>query len=103
VHLAHQVAAALARLGAQATGDDDLAVFGQRLADGVQAFLDRVVDEAAGVDDHQVRAFEGLGGLVALGAQLREDQFGIGQGLGAAQADETDRGRLWEWRVRVGK
>jgi hypothetical protein len=82
-----------ARLGAQAAGDDDLAVLGQRLADGVQAFLDGVVDEAAGVDDHQVGALEGLGGLVALGAQLGEDQLGVGQRLGAAQADEADLGR----------
>jgi hypothetical protein len=79
-------------LGAQAAGDDDLAVLGQRLADGVQAFLDRIVDEAAGVDDDQVGALKGLGGLVALGAQLGEDQLGVGQGLGAAQADKTDGG-----------
>jgi hypothetical protein len=79
-------------LGAQAAGDDDLAVFGQGLADGVQAFLDRIVDEAAGVDDDQVGALEGLGGLVALGAELREDEFGVGQGLGAAQADKPIRG-----------
>ena len=49
VRLAHDVA-----LGAEAAGDDDLAVLGERLADGVQRFLDRGVDEAAGVDDHQV-------------------------------------------------
>jgi hypothetical protein len=93
VHLPHQVATALALARAQATGDDHLAVLGQRLADGVQAFLDGVVDEAAGVDDHQVGAGEGLGGLVALGAELREDQFGVGQRLGAAQADKADLGR----------
>ena len=92
-----EVAAVLGRLRPQAAGDDNLAVLGQRLADGVQAFLHRVVDEAAGVDDHQVRALEGLGGLVALGAQLGQDQFGIGQRFGAAQADEADfrcRGRI---------
>ncbi|MNT72138.1 hypothetical protein D3C72_2107090 [compost metagenome] len=84
VHLAHHVAAIVARAGTQAAGDDDLAVFGQRFADGVQAFLDRIVNEAAGVDDDQIRALEGLGGFITLGAQLREDQLGIGQGLGAA-------------------
>jgi hypothetical protein len=75
-------AAARAERAPQAAGDDDLAVFGQGFANGVQAFLDGIVDEAAGVDDDQVRALEGLGGLVALGAELREDEFGVGQALG---------------------
>ena len=44
------------RLGAEAAGDDDLAVLGERLADRVERFGDRGVDEAAGVDDHQVGA-----------------------------------------------
>jgi hypothetical protein len=39
MHLLHQVAAALPRLGAQAAGDDDTAVGGQRLADGVRLSL----------------------------------------------------------------
>ena len=60
---------------AQAAGDDDLAVLGQGLANRVQAFLDGIVNETAGVDDDQIRAFKGLGGLVALGAELREDEF----------------------------
>jgi hypothetical protein len=71
------------------------AVGGQRLADGVQAFLHRIVNEAAGVDDHQVSAFAGLAGFVAFGAQLREDQFGVRERLGAAQRDERNlRGAL---------
>src|SRR2546427_6704250 len=44
------------RLGTQAARDDDLAVLGQRLANGVQALAHGVIDEAAGVDDHQVSA-----------------------------------------------
>ena len=78
VHFAHQAArfsAAGTGLCAQAAGDDDFAVFGQGLADGVQAFLDRVIDEAAGVDNHQIGASKGLGGLITLGPQLGEDQF----------------------------
>jgi hypothetical protein len=43
-------------LGAEAAGDDDLAVFGQRLADGVERLLDCGIDEAAGVDHHEVGA-----------------------------------------------
>ena len=93
VDLAHQVAAVVAGLGTQAAGDDDTAVLGQRLADGVQAFLHRVVDEAAGVDDDEVGTGEGLAGAVALGAELREDEFGVGQRLGAAERDEADGGR----------
>ncbi len=69
-----------------------LAVFGQGFANGVQAFLHGIVNEPAGVDDDEVGALEGLGGFVALGAELREDEFGVRQRLGAAQADESDFG-----------
>ena len=93
VHLAHQVAAAVTGSGTEATGDDDFAVGRQRLADGVEALANRVIDEAAGVDDHQVGAGEGLAGLVALGAELGQDQFGVGQCLGAAKRDKADPGR----------
>ena len=93
VHLAHQVAAAVTGSGTEATGDDDFAVGRQRLADGVEALANRVIDEAAGVDDHQVGAGEGLAGLVALGAELGQDQFGVGECLGAAKRDKTDPGR----------
>ena len=62
--------------------------FGNR----VQAFLDGFVDEAAGVDDDQVGALKSFGGLVTLSAQLRQDQLGIGQRLGATQADKTHFG-----------
>lgn len=48
------------------------------------------IDEAAGVHDHEIRAFEGLRSPVAFGRQLREDQLGIGQGLRTAQADKAD-------------
>jgi hypothetical protein len=46
-------------LGAQAAGDDDLAVLGEGFADGVEGLFDRGVDEAAGVDHHEVGAFVG--------------------------------------------
>ncbi|MCP1573352.1 hypothetical protein J2S30_001731 [Herbaspirillum rubrisubalbicans] len=39
-------------LGAQAAGDDHLAVFVQGFADGIQRLLHGGVDEAAGIDDH---------------------------------------------------
>jgi hypothetical protein len=75
---------------AQAPGHDHLAVFLHRLADRVQRFGHRGIDEAAGVDHHHVgRALAGHD-LVALDPQLGEDAFGIDQCLGAAEADEAD-------------
>ena len=68
----------------QASGDDDFAILMQRLADRVERFLHRGVDEAAGVDDDEVRAVVGLRGDIALGAQLREDALGVDERLGAA-------------------
>jgi hypothetical protein len=65
----------------EAPRDDDLAVLRERLADRVERFLHRGVDEAARVDDDEVGAGVVLGGLVALGAQLREDALGIDERL----------------------
>jgi hypothetical protein len=68
----------------QATCDDDLAVLIQGLADRGERFLHRGVDEAAGIDDDEVRAIVGLRSGVALGAQLREDALGVDERLGTA-------------------
>ena len=96
VHLADQIAFGAGDItlffGAQTACDDDAAIGGQSFANGVQAFFDGIVDEAASVDDDQVRAFKGFGGLVAFSVQLGEDQLRVGQCLGAAQADEADFG-----------
>ena len=43
-------------LGAHAAGDDHLAVLGERVADRVERFRLRAVEEAAGVDDDEVGA-----------------------------------------------
>lgn len=72
---------------AQAAGHDHPAVFGQRLADGVERLLHGGVDEAAGVDDHQIGAIIRLGRLVAFGTQLGEDLFEPTSALG--QPSET--------------
>jgi hypothetical protein len=93
VDLAHQVLAVVGAARAKAAGHHDLAVLVQGLADGVQAFLHRGVDEAAGVDDDQVGTVVALGGFVAFGTQLGEDALGIDQRLGAAKRNETDLGR----------
>jgi len=44
----------LLRLGAEASGDDHLAILGQSFADGLQRLIHRGIDEAAGIDDHEV-------------------------------------------------
>jgi len=73
-----------AALRPQAAGDDDLAVLLQGFADGVQRFLDRGVDEAAGVDDDEVGAGVVGRGDIALSPELGEDPFGIYECLRAA-------------------
>ena len=80
-------------LDAEAAGDDDAAVLGHRLADGVEALLLGRVEEAAGVDHHHVGA--GVVGrqLVALGAQLGDDALGVDQRLRAAERDDADARR----------
>ena len=93
VHLADQIITVAVGASAQATSDDDASVVSQSFANGVQAFLYRIVNKAAGVDDDQVRTGKGFGGLVAFGAQLREYEFGVGQCFWAAQADKAHDGR----------
>ena len=78
--------------GAQATGDDHLTVFGQRLADGVEAFLNGVVDEAASIDHHEIGTVIGTGDVVTFGTQLRQDLLGVDQRLGASERNEADLG-----------
>ena len=88
MHLANDVAfcALHTRIGfaTQTAGDDDAPIRRQRFANGVQAFFHRIVNESTGVDDDQIGAFKGFGCLVALGAQLGENQLRIGQRFGAA-------------------
>ena len=86
--LTHDVA-----LGAQAAGDDHLAVLRQCLAYGLERLLHRRIDEAAGVDHHQVGSLVGGRNGITLGAQLRQDALRIDQRLGAAERDESDFGQ----------
>jgi hypothetical protein len=76
--------------GAQAAGDQHLAVSRHRLADGLEGLVHGLVDEATGVHDHQVGILVGLDRLVALRAQARQEALGVHERLGAAQADESD-------------
>ena len=79
----------LLRLRAEAAGHDHLAVLGERLADRLQRFVDRGIDEAAGVHDDQVRRAIARRDFIAFGAQPREDALRVDQRLGTAEADEA--------------
>ena len=68
----------------QTPGNDYLAIFRERFADGIQRFLDRSVDEAAGVDDDEIGAGVVRRGDITLGPELGEDPFGIYECLRAA-------------------
>ncbi len=65
---------------------------GQGLADGGKRLLLGAVEEAAGVDDHEVGALMLAGELIALRAQARDDALAIDQRLGAAEGDEAHLG-----------
>ncbi|MND87656.1 hypothetical protein D3C80_796630 [compost metagenome] len=85
----------LVLFGAEAAGDYHLAVFGQGLADGFQRLLYRAVDEAAGVDHHQLRIVIAGHHIVPFGTQLGQDALGIDQVFGATQGDESYFGGLF--------
>ena len=53
--LLDEITAALARFGTQATGDDYFAVFRERLADRIERFFNRGIDESTSIHYHQVR------------------------------------------------
>ncbi len=76
-------------LFAHAAGHDDAAVLGNRLANRSQALFLGGIEEAAGVDQHDIGP--GIVGAhrIAIGAQPGEDPFGIDQRLRAAKADHA--------------
>ena len=87
-------------VGAQAAGDDDLAVLLDRLADRLQRLGPRADQEAAGVDHDHVGRVVGRRDRVALGPQPGDDALGIDQGLGAAEAE---RSRPWAGSCGTGR
>ena len=64
MRVAHHIA-----LGPQTAGDDHFAVLVQGFADRVQRFGHGGINEAAGVDHHQVGAGVAAGNIVAFGAK----------------------------------
>ena len=83
------------RLHAEAASDNDFAVFADGFADGRERFGHGFVDEAAGVDDDEVGVVVVFADGVAVGADLREDAFGIDQRFRTAEADKADGGLVW--------
>jgi len=72
---------------------------GKRRADRRKRLRLGAIEEAAGVDDHDVGAIVPAGQLIALGTEMGEDPLGIDQRLGTAQADE---GKARDWFVHSG-
>ena len=77
------------RLIAHAAGDDHAAVLGDGLADRFQALFLGGIEEAAGVDQHDVRARIIGGHLVSVGAQLGDDPLAVDQSLGTAKRHQA--------------
>src|SRR6185312_7926009 len=83
---------------------DDLAVLVERLADRLETLGLGAVEEAAGIDDHDVRAGVVAAELIALRAQGGEDAFGVDKRLRTAEADEADfRSGLGHWRADIAQ
>lgn len=86
------------RIGPHAARHHDAAVFSQRLAYGFKRFALGSVDEAAGVDHHQIGLFIAVAELIAIRPKPRNDMLGVHQRLRAAKAYQAD---LWSLRVHL--
>ncbi len=78
------------RLVAHAAGDDDAAILRHRLADRLQAFLLRAVEEAAGVDEHYIGARIVGRQAIAVGAQFGQNPFAVDECLRTAERNHAD-------------
>ena len=74
---------------AEAAGDDDAAVLRNGLADRLEALFLGRIEEAAGVDQHHVRARIIGRHVIAFGAQLGHDPLAVDQILGTAERDQA--------------
>jgi hypothetical protein len=78
---------------AEAAGDDHPAVLGDRLADRGEALLLGRIEEAAGVDQHDVGVGVIRAKVVAVRPELGEDALAVDQRLRAAERHHADLGR----------
>lgn len=90
------------RFRAQTARNDHFAVLGKCLADRVERFLARAIQETTGVDDYEVCAIVVRRRFVAFCLESAKYSFGIDERFWAAEADETDsrrrRHRLDQYR-----
>ena len=70
---------------AHTASDDDFAIFFQGFANGIQRLLLGAVDEATGVNDHDLGVFIAGHNVVPVHLELGKDALGIYQRFGAAQ------------------
>ena len=75
---------------AQATCDDDFAVFRQGFADGVQRFCLGGVEETACVYDHGFGACVIGADCVTFGAEAGQDAFAVDQSFGTTKGNHAD-------------
>ena len=92
MNLVNDVVAIGVFFGAQATGDNHLAVFIESLTNRIKRFLHCCINEATGIDDDQISTIVRLGCFVAFCTQLGQNLLGINQGFGAAKRNKTDFG-----------
>ena len=88
------------RLGTEAAGDNDFAVFVERRTNGIQRFVTGRIKETAGVDDDHIGTVMLAGDFIAFGAQAGDDALGIDQCLGAA---EGNKGNTWSGHAKNPK
>lgn len=69
-------------VAANATGDDNPAIFRHSLADSIQRLLLGAIEKPTGIDYHHIGILVTGRDLVALQSQLGEDTLGIHQRLG---------------------
>jgi hypothetical protein len=81
------------RFLAHAAGDDDAAILRNRLSDRLQALFLGGIEEAAGVDQHDVGPCIVRGHGVAVGTELGQDALAVDQILGTAERNHADLGR----------
>ncbi|CDE48212.1 putative membrane-associated oxidoreductase [Sutterella sp. CAG:351] len=91
VPLHHEIRPVRVLLPAEASHHDHAAVFTGRFGDRAEALLNRLVDEPAGIHDHEIRIPVVIDDRIAFAPELRNDALGVDKRLGAAKGHKTDR------------
>ena len=91
VPLHHEIRAVRVLFPAEAPHHDHAAVFTGRFGDRAEALLNRLVDEPAGIHDHEIRIPVVIDDRIAFAPELRNDALRVDERLGAAEGHKTDR------------